>query len=255
MKLEKALKQVLIVAGASLSLGFNSFAQSSNEPRIRGDYFVCPNGKVLPREYWSTKRDNTQLAHGKIWDSSVDIDGEIVVDSSYYPNADEIGRQLNKIFDGKGPPASYSLKEVKKNFTGQIDWIIYINTYKLASSDGKVVSIRLNEPAKSGTIKRSNGDVISFGRGEFYKSSLKCSGDFMVVRLIDYLGASHHNEYGEILPLHIYFVRELTFRTLPPPSPKPFKLWALIYAWIQCWLLTNLQFHWNWQDSYRWVKL
>ena len=228
MKLGKAFRQILIVVGASLSLAINAFAQASNEPDVRGGYYLCPNGLGLPVEFWSKNYGNTaQMAHKDTWKQIKNIEGKLIVDWSLPRNrSDDARQQAKRLMEGKVPTDSYALKRTKANWHVR-HWddihkvrnsILYIiHTYEFVNSQGR--KIRLS-PGRFESVVEDNNGVLVDASVKLSMSSLKCSGDFIVVRLVDQLEPdSMRNKYGEKLPSPTMFlIRELSFKAHTFPS-------------------------------------
>ena len=92
------------------------------EPARKGEYFVCPNGRVLEQNFEGYRRkDNSDppslSAMHPFWDKVVDVNGEfIIAKSNNFPSSrDEILRLSEKLLEGINVPSSYKLKEFMQN--------------------------------------------------------------------------------------------------------------------------------------------
>ena len=231
MKFKIVIQKSVITAGVLTALTFNASTQASNEPPIRGNYYVCPNGKTLPTRLWGTGA-YSPMKNRDVWKRIVNIHGEIIVGKSpnSYP-ASELKRLMKKIMSGINVPTSYKLIETKPDFDVRYgktnrDYDMRYHTYEFANPEGKRLSLSMDR-GFSAVIKDNNGKILktdSFFNMDEALSSMKCSEDSIVIRQVaNFKLKKITNQYGESVKLPLMFmIREVTLKTSTPSSQNEY---------------------------------
>lgn len=223
---------VAVLASIATGAMLNAPVHASNEPTIRGNYYVCPDGKTLPTNLWS-RGGYSPLGSREVWNRIVSIGGEIIIGKSpdSYPKG-EIKRLAQRIMAGIDVPTSYRLQRTKPDYdvrygnTNSTTYEMRYHTYDFANSEGKRMSLSMDRGFDA-VIKDNNGKILK--TDNFFDmndglTTMSCKANSIVVRQVaDFKLEKITNQYGEEVPLPLMFmIREVTLKTSAPSSQNEY---------------------------------
>ena len=211
----------------------NAPAHASNEPTIRGNYYVCPDGKTLRTNLWGGG-SYSPMFDRRVWNRIASVTGEIIIGKSpdSYPES-ELKRLMQRIMAGINVPTSYRIQRIKPDYDvrygktkGNSRDAMRYHTYEFTNSEGKRMSLSMDKGFNA-VIKDNSGKILktdSFYNMDSGLSTMRCKANSIVVRQVaNFKLQAITNQYGERVSLPLMFmIREVTLKTSAPSSQNEY---------------------------------